>query len=188
MNKAVKRAYTAGLIDGEGTITIDKRLRPSGVAWYQVHIRVAMTKNAPLKKMVAWWSGHVNETPYKHADNNNGKWSDYYAWQLWTKQAVDFLTKIEPYLILKKENARIAIQFQKRVNGYKHTGFGRRSLSKEELALREELYQQMKALNHRGLHLQRLSEEDIDGISINVCDSPILREEQLEVVVPAGLC
>lgn len=176
MNKAVKRAYTAGLIDGEGTITIDKRVRPNTV-WYQVHIRVAMTKNAPLIKMQQWWGGHVNTEPYRHADDNGGKWSTYYAWQLWTSEAVGFLTKIEPYLILKKENARVAIEFQQRIHPQ-----GRSIVSQEEHAIREKLYQRMKTLNHRGLHLQRLSEDDVT-VAGNVCDSPTLKEEQLEVVL-----
>jgi hypothetical protein len=134
-----------------------------------------MTRNEALLKMCDWWGGYLNTEPYKHADDNNGKWSPYYAWQLWTKQAVDFLTKIEPYLELKQANARIAIEFQKRM----HRNGGQK-ISTSELAIREALYQRMKSLNSRGLHLQRLSEKDA---IVSVCDSPILKEEQLEVVV-----
>ena len=170
MNKAIKGAYTAGLMDGEGSITIDKRVRPD-TTWYQVHIRVAMTKRESLEKMQQWWGGHLNTEPYKHANNPGGKWSDYYAWQLWTKQAVDFLTRIRPYLVLKRPNADIAIEFQKRI---KRTG-GKR-IDHEELIIREELYKKMKQLNMRGLHLQRLSEENV---SDNVCDSPTLQDSKL---------
>lgn len=176
MNKATKRAYTAGLIDGEGTITIDKRIRPNTV-WYQVHIRVAMTKNEPLVKMQQWWGGYVNTVPYNHANNNNnGKWSTYYAWQLWTREAVGFLAAIEPYLILKKPHARVAMEFQSRIHKV-----GGEKIPAEELSIREALYQKMKRLNSRGLHLQRLSEED--GADNTVCDSPILKDSKLEVAL-----
>lgn len=102
-------AYTAGIIDGEGSIRIQKHRR---VDYYQGHhycmvVAVCMCDMAVPTWLHLKFGGSLNS--YK------GRKQGYkreYHWTITTKNAKKFLELILPYLKQKQGQARVAIEFQ----------------------------------------------------------------------------
>ena len=90
-------AYTAGFFDGEGCIT--GRLRPTGSV--RVAIVVSQVNPRPLRVLKVWYGGGIF---YVEAQQ-------IYTWQLTKKSDVrKFLEAILPFLIVKKNQAIVALQ------------------------------------------------------------------------------
>lgn len=141
-----QKAYIAGIIDGEGSITIsrkiDKTMR-AGVA-YRPYVPVTNTD----RRLLDWLfetTGLGNVRPNAIPKNPNHKPS--WRWELWSQQAHQLLLNILPYLILKKEQAILLIEFMERVR----YGVGRNGLTDDELKFQSDIYNKLVILNKRGL-------------------------------------
>jgi len=99
--------YIAGFFDGEGSIGIYYRQKTKD----RFHLRTQLTnnKNKNAKRLMTYltnkFGGNVSEQI-----TLSGKVK--YNWQLNSDRAVYFLRKIEPYLVFKKDQAIIAINWQ----------------------------------------------------------------------------
>ncbi len=137
-----RAAYAAGIIDGEGYIGI-VHTKPHGdgkLSYHRVSIQVSNRDVSMIDFLNRNFGGHVDYIEYPH---HNSKCQSQYRWTTTGRNAVDFLQFIYPYLITKKEQARIAIEMQKTVSQYDR-------VSAETLILRESLKQKLHALNKRG--------------------------------------
>ncbi len=143
--KNVELAYIAGLIDGEGCIGIYSY--PDGRGVSRLHILdVVITNNNPAcyQFLKERFGGAVHERKYKAEFVNSN-----YQWRLRGIKAKDFLELIEPYLILKKQQAQLAIEFILEKKKYSVQGgskFGH-PLKIEEIEKREGYYLKMRQLN-----------------------------------------
>lgn len=151
-------AYAAGLIDGEGTIVIEKathdapwvenskrqylRRRKHNGTRYRTHVTITITKRAVCDWMEERFGGHIYVEGRRAANRGH---SDVWIWRVTGDNASVFLGLIRPYLVLKGEQADNAIEFQKGVMTLR-----RKPLTDEELAVREACYLTQKALNKRG--------------------------------------
>ena len=118
-------AWLAGFFDGEGSIIIGK----SGIGrsnYLQLAISICQTRLIPLRVFKEHFGGSLY---YRDEDK---KWS--WLWQLGGRKASDFLESIKPFLIVKAEEADIAIEFQKL-----KTRNNKKRLTKEEIRQRESL-------------------------------------------------
>jgi len=106
-------AWTAGFFDGEGSITIS----PRGNTHY---LKVGATQRdiRPLLKIQEWFGGSVG-SPYGNGVRN---------YSVGNAAAGVFLETIRPYLVVKAEQADVALQFQSR----RSRADGRRVMSPEE--------------------------------------------------------
>lgn len=99
--------YIAGFFDGEGSIGIYYRQKTKD----RFHLRTQLTnnKNKDTQKLMTYlmdkFGGNLSEQI-----TLSGRVK--YNWQLNSDKAVYFLKKIEPYLIFKKDQAIIAINWQ----------------------------------------------------------------------------
>ena len=131
-------AYAAGIIDGEGTITICKAI-PRKVYHYIPHISVSNTD----EKIVMWMQENFGGSIRKIEDNRPNR-KNSYQWGIFgVKAGEEFLQKIYKYLIIKKERASLLLYF----------------LSSKDwvddnytihLVDKEKFYLQMKELNKKG--------------------------------------
>jgi len=137
------RAYIAGLIDGEGCITITrrkvKRLKTDN--WfYEPQVIVSNTDKRLsdfLLDLCGGWVATVTKTQKEcHKPS--------YHWKITGDNMRRLLKDIIPYLRIKKEQARIVLQFP----SYK--GNGHKARTQEELKGQEDLWLRMKQLNKRG--------------------------------------
>jgi len=106
--KKITLQYIAGFFDGDGSIGIysSKKTKNS------FHLRTQLTQNKSEKAklvmiyLIDKFGGNLSE---QITISNDIK----YNWQLNADLAVNFLSKILPYLILKKDQADIAINWQR---------------------------------------------------------------------------
>lgn len=90
--------YLAGFFDGEGSIGIYRYLEPT--------VQLGLTNEEMLRNLQNQWGGSV--TKYKCKTNRKPAW----GWSLYSKaQIKPFLEAILPYLILKKQEALVMLEF-----------------------------------------------------------------------------
>jgi hypothetical protein len=141
----VKYAYLAGLIDGEGCVSIINTTsvdRPG--LHYQLRLMISMTHQPTIEFLAKEFGGRVN------AVQQNKKWKTRYAWIVCSMNAKKLLTRTQPYLICKQEQARLGIMFQEQLEEHIEFYGSRYSLSKEETEIREKIVAKMHELNKRG--------------------------------------
>ena len=100
MFSAKELSYAAGIIDGEGCISIVKRKK--GIySTYQDSIRVHMKH----KDIPYWMHERFGGKLYKR---NEPKIA--YIWQLWGVKAREFLYMIEPFIVEKKKQIDLFLE------------------------------------------------------------------------------
>jgi hypothetical protein len=133
-------AYCAGIVDGEGCISIRRFKNSRRNIRYSLHLEVNQTRPEAILLMRSVLGGRVNFVP------RNGKYSGRWFWSSDSGHAAEILIKLLPYLTIKLEEAKLAIDFQSK----KLVKSGERSfklgLTQEELEWREQQYQKMKNL------------------------------------------
>ncbi len=103
--------YMAGLFDGEGCIQLRKsqprKANRSITPKYDLHVSIALTRSSDLLYRVRnTFGGSISEP-----NERNPKWKPIVIWDATTRDAYMFLKFIYPYLIIKKEEAKIAIDY-----------------------------------------------------------------------------
>ena len=98
-------AWLAGIIDGEGTINVIK----SGTGRFQVEVSVSQVNPLPLKFITDRFGGNLYVRTIPNRPRNKPIWKLAYT----SKNFDRFISRILPYLVLKKEKALIAIEMRK---------------------------------------------------------------------------
>jgi hypothetical protein len=93
----VEKAYAAGFFDGEGCVLIDLPRRTKG---YALRVTLAQGSKTVLLRLQAAWGGSLS--------GKEGRW----RLSLVGTTAGAFLSDIFPFLVVKREQAAIAIEFQ----------------------------------------------------------------------------
>lgn len=151
-DKKTKLAYTAGLLDGEGCISIGKHTPTSGSPQYQLSVRVSQKDGSAIDFLSGNFGGSVNIQSQSKATFATGdKEKDWiYSWTVEGTKAIFLLKQVLPFLRLKKKQAELAIQFQQRKTfGKKKTKENQKtfaSLPEHEIEIREKMFQKMKEL------------------------------------------
>lgn len=141
----IQLAYAAGIMDGEGTITIvnskcqtcrrDRRHRTA--------IMMSNTNLKVVKLFQSWFGGSLITLPHRELDRKQ-----QYRWTLTSlDDELDFLYALQPYLIIKRKHAEIAIEFLLGA----HKQWNQWTLTDAEFDRREKLHIKIKRLNQRGL-------------------------------------
>jgi hypothetical protein len=134
-------AYTAGIIDGEGNIGIYAN-NSNGNPVYRMRVRVSNTNTKIIFWLKDLYGGSTGVNKVKSGHN----WKPAWYWTISCNTALGFLEQIYPYLILKKEQAEIAIRYQKS----KRKRLGRK-FNESELAVGQAERILMQKLNKRGV-------------------------------------
>ena len=129
-------SYLSGLIDGEGTIQINR----TGKGSYECRVKIGNTDLRLMKWLISKFGGvyytETNRNPLKH--------KTLYQWRIkGRKNTEDLLLGILPHLVLKAEQAKIAL-------------FYLRAQTTEE---REKCYLAITPLNKRGLSVETNTQE-----------------------------
>lgn len=144
--EATLYAYLAGIIDGEGTIRIGackpNKKNPNWNVRYYAAISIGMVEKKVIEKLQQAFGSNIwiecvpnRKTIYRWGTSG-------------TKNMIDIIKKLIPYLIVKKEQAKLILQFceNKKVNGFRRN----LKLPMKELQRREEIYLKVKKLNAVG--------------------------------------
>ena len=141
---ALRVAWAAGFFDGEGCISISKPInkRKNGVHYtgYQLQAIVAQRDRRPLEVIVGLFGGNIT------AVKIHG--STYWYLRKHGAKAAELLEQLLPFLVLKKEQAELALRFHKYWNDTRpyRRDIGR---SPDEMQTLEMFYQQSKQFNAR---------------------------------------
>jgi len=138
MNK-IKLSYLAGIIDGEGSISIEiqsKSIRHNRKCdYYSLRLLVVNTNLTLLKWIQSNFGGTIRAR--KSLPNRR----QCYRWNLFSHKAAEVLSACEPYMIVKKAHVEVFIKFASTMNK------ANVRLSDELLSYRKELYLEMKRIN-----------------------------------------
>jgi hypothetical protein len=141
-------AYIAGFFDGEGSITIHHNWRPSPRGKSPNHtLQVSIGNTDP--RVLTWIHSHFGGYLHvrKHVAINC---REVTQWIVRAASALPFLEMIFPFLRMKSEQTRIAIEYQKTK---KPAGGRGHRLTKGEIAWREKQRQKIRSLNGRAPRL-----------------------------------
>lgn len=106
MRRKLEIAWAAGFFDGEGTIAISRGYskREGWGPYYSMKISASQRIRYPLDQLVRLFGGTVCKS--------NGR--DIYIWTCATRDGVRALREMLPFLTIKRDQAIVAIAFQKR--------------------------------------------------------------------------
>lgn len=134
------RCYIAGLIDGDGTISLFRirNARYPNSYHLRPHVQVANTK----KDIVLWLKETTGVGCVSYHRAKKEHYRDYWSWDVYTLVDVkSLLEAILPYLKVRKKQAKLLIDFCKsRLEGHKQKN------TPEEI----KIYETLKNLNQRG--------------------------------------
>jgi hypothetical protein len=144
--------YAAGAMDSDGHITI----RCAKKRTYVVHIGFTNCYKPLVDEFQKTFGGSVH---FANQAVRKASHRPTWVWVITNQQGTDFLHKILPHLIVKKEQAKLCIQLQERIDNYKTTvkKLGRAKdgetprlyLSDEELDARKQLHDKCVVLKHQ---------------------------------------
>lgn len=143
-------AYVAGLLDGEGQISIIHRSRRGergkrGEMQSYIFVALTMTDKRPLQAISKRFGSAVYEIKSK-----DPRWKDAYRWQVAGPIAEEILRAARPYLLLKARHADLCLEFRKdRMMGGRASP-ERARYNAQVMAHRLKLREEIRFLNKRG--------------------------------------
>jgi len=148
--------YAAGFFDGEGCIRIDRLIipksekRPSGYMRYQLKVSLSQANPAPLFLFKEKFGGSLCSDSYAKNVRTNSRIRN--QWVAWSRFAYDFLVTVRPHLIVKAEEADLAISLFDEMDSNR-TWFrqhrGNPPNKVEILASRDEIFDRLALLKRR---------------------------------------
>lgn len=130
--------YLAGFFDGEGYITFSSRSGGKSTRYLVIGVSNCNKNVIDAVQESFGGSSHVMHKP-KPERGHRGSWQ----WKCCSNVAYDLLIQMLPYLIVKKEEAEIAIEFQQRRRANKNLGMSR-SLSDIDREIDNQLWLKLK--------------------------------------------
>lgn len=144
---STKWAYFAGIIDGEGCVRIGwGNYRADGRRTRKGFLQVGNTSKA----LVEWLKTHIGGNYYVDTANRATA-KEVYVWQISCRDAAEALRNALPYLVIKREQAKILISFAQTLT--QPQSVGKVGLPDIVHSVREVLAQAMHVLNGGGIPL-----------------------------------
>lgn len=125
-------AYIAGVIDSDGSIIINKSYSKKGYKkGYKLSLRLAVGSTS--EKIIDWLKQMVGGCSY--IDTRLPPRKTYYWWRIHSRQASNLLEAILPFLVIKRKESQLAIEFQ---------GLKKRQNTLNEPQRQDELFNEIK--------------------------------------------
>ena len=136
MSNELLWSWAAGIVDGEGSISIFKVGKDS----YSIVLHVGMSHKETINRIrTIFGDGQVRE------DKQPKGRKTMYVLRLYGKRAVEIVTLLLPHLFTKKRQAELVIEFNEKCS----TDRGKQ-ITEEVSILRELIYGEIRDLNRRG--------------------------------------
>ena len=134
-------AYWAGILDGEGCIYFTYNFSKRRNICHTLAINIANTFKSILDiGRIDFGIGFVR----KRKNRNEQKWQDVYEWDIKGRSACEFLELLLPYLVIKKEQAELAIYYFKNVKNMRGM-----KADEEQIQWRQEIVNKISQLKGR---------------------------------------
>jgi len=155
--------YAAGFFDGEGHIAlhISDRQHTNGKTYKRYQVECCVTQLEPdvLQMFVDEFGGYLYER--KARATKSGEMHQRWDWKLTQQKCAAFLERIAPHLIVKQEEAHIALEFARTFS--EKTTARTAAVDMNTLLLRRELAEQIKAVRAK----KRAVSYGEEGVSVN---------------------
>ena len=135
------KKYLAGLIDGEGCI------QHKGKNFAGVRLTIANSYKPLIEMLYNKFGGYVREYIDKRPYKSGRYRKPVYFWNVYDIKAEKILHECYPYLIIKKEQAKIIFAIRKNL----HTKYWK--VPTDELERRKSLKESLGKLNKKGIPL-----------------------------------
>lgn len=168
----VKLAYIAGLIDGEGTISLNKSTEKAHPTWnpkYTPYISFTNTNLEALELVGRFFDSNTRHHVGSQ-DGFKGHKQCFRVVKSGKENVKKLLEKLLPYLLIKRKQAELLIEYIDSFvessgigRGVKNGRFtGGRAILPQESERREKIFQELKRIHHP----QRLNEKTPKGEAI----------------------
>ena len=137
-----QKAYLAGFFDGEGCIHGYFTHPRNGRRMGSTKVTVVCGNLEVLMFGQKLFGGSINKRVFKEKP----KWNDALTWHLGTKETSVFLRAVLPYLIVKRQEAEVALELWELAN---HPNRGSRKLPEDVINKRSELVAKLCSLKSR---------------------------------------
>ena len=133
--------YVAGIIDGEGTITISRGSKRKPYTYWTMLVSVASTDRLTLERLKERYGGTLTNRGMRVTPHPVQATRPAYGWQVSAVKAQACILDVLPYLKIKSQQAHIALEFQ--------CGIDKRSrhVGEQEASRRDELCLRIWNLN-----------------------------------------
>lgn len=138
-------AYTAGLLDGEGCITLEAPGVSSTGVQKAGRVRILVYMSTP--DVLAWLKETFGGCFYERKTTRAPTRKPVHHWGLSGQSAAILLERLEPYFRVKQSQARVAIEFSR----HQQTRPAGNRLDPEYVAVLVGLKAEMLVLNRRGV-------------------------------------
>lgn len=155
--QALRLAFVAGLMEGEGSFCICKHVsNPETMAKYgwrtspmNAHVRIGMTDLEAIEFVANTFPG-CGKITHEGVRKDRPTYKKMYRWDASNRQhIIKILDALLPYLMFKKDRALIVYEYCTGWKSLKHTA-KHGNHDPEELQRREDLYMKCKKLNAVG--------------------------------------
>lgn len=107
MINTLQIAWAAGFTDGEGYIGLTRCFdKIRGYYGYRVQFEVAQVHAAPIDLMQSMFPG-VGKV--RHYNNSH---RGYWTWRVFGQDAIEVIKVLHPYLVVKREQARLVMEYE----------------------------------------------------------------------------
>ena len=143
-----QKAYIAGMMDADGCVGISKNKSRSNLYEFDFTKR-AMITNCDYN-LITWLHDVVGAgTAYQYKKSGSDNWRIVHRYQITGKKCRAFLKQILPYMIIKKDRAQLVMSLPVRGNN------GQSGRTLKDYGLQDILFNEVKALNQRGVQDER---------------------------------
>lgn len=159
--KPTEKAYIAGLIDGEGCITITRRKKRKNpkFSYYQPLLNISNTDKRIIDYAQNLIHGMIiKRIPGKPGDRRRKKWKLVYHLILTGEKLKQTLKEILPYLRAKRKQAEIALEFPI------YLGRGWKGRTGLEMQKQNALWRKIKKLNQETKLIYSQLEFDLEFV------------------------
>src|ERR1019366_2308022 len=165
MSDKAKYSYLAGILDGEGCITIGAGQKATCINYNSI----VVVQNTS-RKLIDWLQKNFGGSVYL-SKKATEKTKEAYMWRVLKKKDIEILLLATlPYLVVKREQAKILLNFV-------------RLAPEANSELRRTYWQQLRVLNSRGASLTTNTQETPQGVMI---ESELHGDMQSDLMVTSG--
>jgi hypothetical protein len=141
--------YAAGLFDGEGYIRVNRWAKPGSIhVRYQLFGGIGMAYLPVIQALQATYGGTLNVN--RHSVRNPVH-RDQFQWNFSSQIGAAFLRRVLPHLVVKRDEAELALELQSSIDEWKHKLGHHHALHPrrdEIFAEREDLARRIAELKH----------------------------------------
>jgi len=143
-------AYVAGIVDGEGYIGVAKTKQTGSMrsTRYAAVLIVGNTSRRLIEELA--YTFGVGSISYRRGGERR---KGCFLWAIQSRNAHDVLMRVRPYLVVKRAQADLVIEFVDGFESFKggRPGkFGGQTVSESELVRRSRIYEELRQLNRVG--------------------------------------